>query len=164
MLTQTQIDNNINGYLQKEDSIELQLDPQTPTVFTIFRHNGEFRQRQAKAEGHVLGDRTFLAGINARGQLQANIIGTTDDSNRQASMYFGLTGLGFEEIEFPNYMGAIFEAGTSSMVKPFMKLIVHKDELQNDADIDTTYISIPGNLQIKYNNYEPADVLCIYEE
>ena len=163
MLTEEEIDNDSNGYLERGDSIEIQLDPQTPTVFTIFRHNSDFRKQEAQNNGVFLGDRTFLAGINAKGQLQANIIGSTSENNRQASMYFGLTGQGFEEAEAPNYMGAIFEAGTSNMVKPFMKLIVNKDELQ-DADIDTTYISVPGNLQIKYNNYEPADVLCIYEE
>lgn len=163
MLTEEEIDNDSNGYLERGDSIEIQLDPQTPTVFTIFRHNSDFRKQEAQNNGVFLGDRTFLAGINAKGQLQANIIGSTSENNRQASMYFGLTGQGFEEAEAPNYMGAIFEAGTSNMVKPFMKLIVNKDELQ-DADIDTTYISVPGNLQIKYNSYEPTDILCIYEE
>ena len=87
MLTQNEIDQSMRGgYLEKGDSIEIQLDPQTPTVFTIFRHNSEFRKQQ----NNSLGDRTFLAGINARGQLQANVIGSSMNGSNQSSMYFEL--------------------------------------------------------------------------
>lgn len=168
MLTQTQVDNNINGYLDVGDSLELQLDPQTPTVFTIFRHNSEFRKQAAKKEGHILGDRTFLAGINARGQLQANIIGTTSDANRQASMYFGLTKkFNQPSTDLNEYMGAIFEAGTNSKVESFLKLIVNKDELASDSEMNDVYLNVPNNLYIEYNQgtttIDVNDILRIYD-
>ena len=159
MLTEAEIVGDSDAYLKRGDSVEIQLDPQTPTVFTIFRHNSEFRKQEAAQNGKVLGDRTFLAGINARGQLQANIIGTTDDNNNQASMYFGLTKR-FNQSEQDNteYIGAIFEAGReieqNSIIKPYLKLLVDRTEFENNnlenIDIDNVYLSVQGALNIDF--------------
>ena len=64
------------SYLRTGDSLEVQIDPQTPTLFTIFRHNGTARYKSVEeSEENLLykaGSRTYLAGINSRGQLVAN--------------------------------------------------------------------------------------------
>lgn len=33
-------DNDKGNYLRPGDSLEIQLDPKAPTLFTVFRHNG----------------------------------------------------------------------------------------------------------------------------
>lgn len=153
MLTENDIVGDANAYLRRGDSIEIQLDPQTPTVFTIFRHNSEFRKMEALENNRVLGDRTFLAGINSRGQLQANIIGTTDDHNNQASMYFGLTKRFNQAVnDNTEYIGAIFEGGNNSITEPYMKLLIDKTEFDTagDTTIDNVYISVPGHFDIDF--------------
>lgn len=157
MLTQNDIigDEETNVYLKQGDSIEIQLDPQTPTVFTIFRHNSEFRKQEAAENSKFLGDRTFLAGINSRGQLQANVIGSSEDASNQASMYFGLTRrFNQEASDNSQYMGSIFETGNSSIIKPYFKLLVNKtdledDELENyDFDIDEVILDVSNIIHI----------------
>ena len=164
MLTEEEIETTSNGYLEKGDSIEIQLDPQTPTVFTIFRHNSDFRKQEAQNNGKFLGDRTFLAGINARGQLQANIIGTSSDENSQISMYFDATNP-FNSIEENNqYIGAIFEASTNTTSLPFLKFIVEKDDISlietgdSARDVDSVYISTPNS------TFRIEDILRIYDD
>ena len=158
MLTDDEIIGDSNAYLKRGDSVEIQLDPQTPTVFTIFRHNSEFRKQEAIKNGKILGDRTFLAGINSRGQLQANIIGTLDDNNNQASMYFGLTRRFNQAVDdTTEYIGAIFEAGKDLNVAPYMKLLINKSEFDNITDeesptIDNVYLSVPGEFNIDFKN------------
>lgn len=166
MLTKDDIIGDSNAYLDRGDSIEIQLDPQTPTVFTIFRHNSEFRKQKALEQNRVLGDRTFLAGINSRGQLQANIIGTSDDNNNQASMYFGLTSL-FNQSQDDNtqYIGAIFEGGNNSITAPYLKMLINKTEFDspNDTTIDNVYLSVPGKLNVDFatTTYTSSDVASI---
>lgn len=154
MLTQNDItgDEETNVYLKQGDSIEIQLDPQTPTVFTIFRHNSEFRKQEAAKNNKFLGDRTFLAGINSRGQLQANIIGSSEDNGNQASMYFGLTKR-FNQSNEDNtqYTGAIFETGNNSIIKPYFKLLVDKNDLEDDnleVSIDKVFLDVPNIIHI----------------
>ena len=42
-LSRNEIDTGLNSQLSVGDSLEIQLDPQTPTLFTIFRHNSNTR-------------------------------------------------------------------------------------------------------------------------
>ena len=166
MLTTNDIVGDSNAYLDRGDSIEIQLDPQTPTVFTIFRHNSEFRKQKALEQNRILGDRTFLAGINSRGQLQANIIGTTDDNSNQASMYFGLTRR-FNQAndDDSEYIGAIFEGGNNSITQPYMELLIDKTEFnaENDETIENVYLSVPGKLNVDFapTTYTSNDVAAI---
>ena len=64
------------SFIKPDDSIELQLDPATPTLFTIFRHNGGNRKstegQAGEAENYEEGSRTFLAGVNSQGEFIAN--------------------------------------------------------------------------------------------
>lgn len=126
ILAQPEISEDANGHLIEGDAIEMQLDPKTPTVFTIFRHNGDNR-------GDIKGTRTYLAGINPKGQLQANAVGSAGDANNQTTMYIGKIKA-FEQAanEEPAYVGAVFEAGDSSDTLPFINFFMHKDKLVNE--------------------------------
>ena len=67
------------------DSLELQLDTATPTLFTIFRHNGGNREGIEGTTGdndnYELGSRTFLAGINSQGEFIANSLRSTNTTD-----------------------------------------------------------------------------------
>ena len=78
-------DVDLGTYLRPKDSLEIQLDPKTPTLFTIFRHNGSnwVKQEWTKtAKGYTTeevpiyeeGTRTYLAGINGKGEFVANTV------------------------------------------------------------------------------------------
>ena len=44
-LTEDEVSDSDDSLLRVRDSLELQLDPNTPTLFTIFRHNGSLRKK-----------------------------------------------------------------------------------------------------------------------
>lgn len=72
------------SFIKPEDSIELQLDPATPTLFTIFRHNGGNRQGiegTTRIDNYEKGSRTFLAGINSQGEFIANGLRNTNTTD-----------------------------------------------------------------------------------
>lgn len=81
-LTKEEIPPVQSSLLQEGDSLELQLDPQSPTLFTIFRHNGdkridiEFKDSDDSTKDYHRNSRTFLAGINGKGELVANSLGS----------------------------------------------------------------------------------------
>lgn len=130
MLTSQEISEDANGHLTDGDAIEMQLDPKTPTVFTIFRHNGRNR-------GSLAGTRTYLAGINSKGQLQANSVGSAGDANNQTTMYIGRIKA-FEQTinEDPAYVGSVFEAGDSAETLPFLTMFVKEDQLIQNGNIN----------------------------
>lgn len=69
-----------DSYLKEGDSLEIQLDPSAPSLFSIFRHNGSNRYEQKIDENitskpkYEENTRTFLAGINGKGEFVANSI------------------------------------------------------------------------------------------
>ena len=69
-----------DSYLKEGDSLEIQLDPSAPSLFSIFRHNGSNRYEQKIQESkddlpkYYKDTRTFLAGINGKGEFVANSI------------------------------------------------------------------------------------------
>lgn len=104
-LTAAEIDNGLNSQLMAGDSLEIQLDPKTPTLFTIFRHNS-----MARSTG---GKRQFLAGINDKGELLANGVGKEDESGT-GTKSGNIILKAFEDTkdqESGSYVGAVFESG-----------------------------------------------------
>ena len=69
-----------DSYLKEGDSLEIQLDPSAPSLFSIFRHNGSDRYEQKIDDvenpklKYEADTRTFLAGINGKGEFVANSI------------------------------------------------------------------------------------------
>ena len=89
-LTKEDISKNDIEYIRINDSLELQLDPMAPTLFTIFRHNGTDWTQLENIKGEITsvvkypeGSRTFLAGINGKGEFVANTVSSilVNDSN-----------------------------------------------------------------------------------
>ena len=139
ILSQQEISEDANGHLTDGDAIEMQLDPKTPTVFTIFRHNGRNR-------GDLAGTRTYLAGINSKGQLQANSVGSAGDANNQTTMYIGRIKAFEQKInEDPAYVGSVFEAGDSADTLPFLTMFVKENELIQNGNINkNAHVYITG--------------------
>lgn len=123
------ISDNADSYIDNGDSLELQLDPRTPTLFTIFRHNGSNKTYQ-KANGDIetlyeAGTRTFLAGINAKGQLVANGLQdvSTTSSGAQSTTTSGagpIYAFGNDTTSGPQYIGLSFSNGDNKGVKLFV--------------------------------------------
>lgn len=136
MLTENEINDISTAFLSRGDSVEIQLDPQTPTVFTIFRHNSEFRKEAAKAKGVLLGDRTFLAGINAKGQFQANVLGSSGDDENQTMLHASkFRAFDQTALQDPGYIGTIFEAGNISNTKSFLNFFMEQSDLITEGPV-----------------------------
>lgn len=140
------ISNNADSYILNGDSLELQLDPATPTLFTIFRHNGSTRYKDVERT-KVLYDensRTFLAGINSKGQLVANGLQDVSVSSdgTESVTNFGVSGVPAfgETIDNPTYVGFKMSAGDDNIAKLFVKNATYLPEGTN-SKTTTLYIS-----------------------
>ena len=133
-LTKNEIDNGLNSQLQVGDSLEIQLDPQTPTLFTIFRHNGEHRSAQGK--------RQFLAGINDKGELLANGVGR-EDGNGTGTKSGNIILKAFKDTkdqESGSYVGSVFEVGAGlASTRTFFQIFREKaNPLDTSAQVYMT--------------------------
>ena len=123
---------NADSYLLDGDSLELQLDPSTPTLFTIFRHNGKARKKSDDSVLYQKDSRTFLAGINAKGQLMANgLQDVTPTSGGETVTNFGISTVpAFGEVaDTATHIGLKMAFGSNNVAKIFVK---------NDLKADTT--------------------------
>ena len=149
---------SVNGdsLLRTNDSLEIQLDPKTPTLFTIFRHNG---QQRKKTNGEVLypvGSRTFLAGINGRGELVANGLQDVAASGQGETITTfkvrSVSAFGYGMDDETPYIGLSAGAGDDTIVKLFTK---KRESLpladQNSSKETTLYLSGASN---KNNEYQ----------
>lgn len=118
------IDNSLNSQLTIGDSLEIQLDPQTPTLFTIFRHNSENRTENP-------GQRVYLAGINGKGELLANGVGK-EDSSGTGTKSGNIVLKAFKDTisqEFGSYVGSVFEAGSGlANTYTFFQIFTEKEK------------------------------------
>lgn len=154
------LDDSSESYLMDNDSLEIQMDPKTPTLFTIFRHNGQVRYRDPKKDPDELNDpsnilypegsRTYLAGINARGQLVANSLQTvtkpTTNSEDIVTTFAVSTVAAFGEVlENASHVGLKMEASNSMIGKIFIK-----NSTGNDIDTSTLFITGSGSSKDEY--------------
>ena len=125
------LDDGSDSYLQEGDSLEIELDPQAPAVFSIFRHNGAARKKtDSNDEEKIIyekNSRTFLAGINGKGQLVAN--GLQSSSNNDNSTVindtvttFGIDKVGAfkEDLSVTHFVGFKMFAGANAVAKLFV--------------------------------------------
>lgn len=124
-LTNAEINSSLNSNLLPGDSLEVQLDPITPTLFTIFRHNGKTRIDATSTMKP--NSRTFLAGINSKGELVANAIGAVAGGNgtegsgtATKSTVNLLKAFTDTQNSEPSYVGALFEAGNYTIGQLFI--------------------------------------------
>lgn len=129
ILEKDEVSSSLNSRLREGDALEIQLDPATPTLFTIFRHNGDNRSEELQKK------RTYMAGINDKGELLANAVGTQEHGNGTT---FGLQLIkAFKDThddEEGSYIGANFEAGGSiGSTLAFMEMFVNRTDANNSA-------------------------------
>lgn len=151
--------NDSLSYLMDDDSLEVQIDPYTPTLFTIFRHNGQVRYNRVIPEGETpkpsdvlypVGSRTYLAGINARGQLVANglqnVTAPTENSSGESVTSLGINRIpAFGEIqENASHIGLLVQAANKAVAKLFIKE-------GSDTGNNTLYISGSINDKTEYS-------------
>lgn len=129
-----------DSLLEEGDSLELQLDPNTPTLFTIFRHNGKnkyYNNNSADVQ-YPVDSRTFLAGINNRGEFIANsvtnksnasvIISEEDETKIEyvkdiaSKFYFNILNAFDDQKDRPNYVGFKMTANQKTLGQFFVPL------------------------------------------
>ena len=145
-----QLSDSSLSYLLDGDSLEVQIDPYTPTLFTIFRHNGQARYKDAEKTELLYpeGSRTYLAGINARGQLVANglqnVTTPTSGSEGDTVTTFGVNAIPAfgEYFETATHIGLMMDAADQMISKIFVKNIQQKDS--------TLYITGSGTQNNEY--------------
>lgn len=165
------VSSDSDSLLVEGDSLELQLDPNTPTLFTIFRHNGKDRYRDDLNTSENLiykkDTRTFLAGINSRGEFVANSIGNknvtynlTNDTigeNIASKFYFNSLSAFDDYIEHPTHIGFQMTAGNKNLGQFFMSL---EDIKQNNSNsIPTLHISGGNELNNRNTDWEWGEYL-----
>lgn len=154
------LDTGTESYLKKNDSLEIQLDPKTPTLFSIFRHNGETRYKPLKDSDppnkkpdilYEKNSRTFLAGINGRGQLVANGLQSMSQNTNQGSATDTVTMFGVdavaafgETVETATHIGLKMMANANMVGKLFVE-----DNNKNNTTLFLTGSGIPSNEYIR---------------
>ena len=144
------------SYLRDDDSLEVQIDPNTPTLFTIFRHNGSERTmiNEEDPENPIVlypeGSRTYLAGINGRGQLVANGLQNatqpSDNGGGETITTFGVNTIPAfgETIDNASYIGLLMDASDQMVAKIFVK------DDKPVKEISTVFITGSGNQLDEY--------------
>lgn len=137
-LKATDVSDDSDSLLAKDDSLELQLDPNTPTLFTIFRHNGSNKTYNSGEIQYPENSRTFLAGINSRGEFIANsvtnksnasvIISEEDETKIEyvkdiaSKFYFNILNAFDDQKDRPNYVGFKMTANQKTLGQFFVPL------------------------------------------
>lgn len=136
-----------DSFLKPGDSLEVQLDPLSPTLFTIFRHNGTERKKSDSDEIlYQAGSRTYLAGINSKGELQANAIGNvtppTSGNAEGVTTKFSVNSIPAfkDEVEDPTHIGFKMNVGNYILGQLFIK----NNGLNPNSENGTLYITGGG--------------------
>lgn len=110
--------------ITEDDSLELQLDPQQRSIFSIFVHQKQDNESY---------ERILLSGIDNKGRFIANRIENPApaDTSKGSSTSFEVTPLKAFNESNENYVGANFEAGQSiDNTVSFFRFFVDKDDVQ----------------------------------
>lgn len=147
---------DLNNYLRPDDSLEIQLDPKAPTLFTVFRHNGSDWNKHYLDENGAIqtatlykeGTRTYLAGINGKGEFVANtvssIVQTNDKPDSIYTTQFSVNSfrafddIENEGIEVPNHTGLRIKIGSNTLGQLFISNTGLDPTVGEDEDHDPT--------------------------
>ena len=121
-----------NTVLEKEDSLEVEIDPNKSSLFSIYRHAN-------KNDGSGEYYRYPLVGINSNGQFYTNAV-----ENGESSMGIGVIGAFGDSAAKEKYVGGQF----SSSEKNIFKFFVDADKAS--AEGNTVYISAGSTLKDEY--------------
>lgn len=126
-----------NQEINRGDSLEVEINPNSKDIFTIYRHTNKVWRT-----GHVKPDivnwyRIPMVGINAEGKFYTNSI-----RDGESSMGIGYVGAYGQQAVSHTYVGAQFSYGDSNNI---LKFFQHADK------DDTTYISGGSKTDTEYN-------------
>lgn len=165
-LTEDDIDPaDLGNYIRPEDSLEIQLDPKAPTLFTVFRHNGSnWMERKRNSDNSISSDikyeegtRTYLAGINGKGEFVANTVSNIiEDNNSDVyTTQFSVNSFrAFDDlidnngIEIPNHTGLRIKLGPHILGQMF----VSNNGFKADGSEKST-LFITSGLTSEYGEY-----------
>lgn len=133
--------------LAKNDSLEVEIDPNKTSIFSIYRHH-----KKLDSEGNPVYERYPIVGIDATGSFYTNSVkqeNTTMTINRIGA--FGLDSTKFSESgtgTYPEFLGVNFAVGGETIIKMFeatnpIWLGEHPNDdctfITTGTDIDTEY-------------------------
>ena len=156
---------DLNSYLRPKDSLEIQLDPKAPTLFTIFRHNGsdwvkhyiDDNDQLQQSTIYEEGTRTYLAGINGKGEFVANTVSSIIDTDSIYTTQFSVNTIrAFDDrkvknIEVPEHTGLRIKVGPHILGQMFISNTGFNADL-DDVKHDPT-LFITGGLTDTHNEY-----------
>lgn len=120
-----------NTVLEKEDSLEVEIDPNKSSLFSIYRHT-----KKEDSEDYY---RYPLVGINSNGQFYTNAV-----ENGESSMGIGVIGAFGDSAAKEKYVGGQFSSGGKNIFKFFV------DADKASAEGNTVYISAGSTLKDEY--------------
>ena len=126
--------NDANTVLKEEDSLEVEIDPNNSSLFSIYRHTCW--------NGGTKGDAYYrypLVGINANGQFYTNAV-----ENGESSMGIGRIGAFGKSAADELYVGGQFAYGSKNIFKFFT------DEKSSDLETSPLYITTGTTLSNEY--------------
>jgi len=167
-LSQDKIVNTLDSYLLPLDSLEVQLDPQSPTLFTIFRHNGMNRGTEVTENNNeIYRTRTYLAGINAKGELVANSLGATSGNTTSSLSIKAMPAfedyadenLSNNQVTQTSYIGLKLGAGNYTLGQIF----INNSEYDPTQIPNTLFITGGGGSRALDTNGTPTGGLGEYQ-
>lgn len=135
---------DVNTVLKKEDSLEVEIDPNKSSLFSIYRHtcyDGENKLTYTGEDGKTY-DKYYrypLVGINSNGQFFTNAV-----ENGESSMGIGVVGAFGSSAADNKFVGGQF----SSSGKNIFKFFVDSDKATSKDN--TVYISAGSTLEDEY--------------
>ena len=144
--------------LDENDSLEVEIDPNKTSIFSIYRHYKELDDegKPKLVDGKPVYNRYPMVGIDANGSFYTNSVkqeNTTMTINRVGA--FGLTASQYSlkgSPTYPNYTGANFSFSGQTIIKIFEPTNKAWSSLEeNKKDSNYTYITTGTNNKTEYD-------------
>lgn len=133
--------------LAKNDSLEVEIDPNKTSIFSIYRHH-----KKIDSEGNATYERYPIVGIDATGSFYTNSVkqeNTTMTINRIGA--FGFASSDFSESgtgTFPEFLGVNFAVGGETIIKMFEA--TNPTWLNDHPSDDCTFITTGTDIDTEY--------------
>lgn len=133
--------------LAKNDSLEVEIDPNKTSIFSIYRHH-----KKIDSEGNATYERYPIVGIDATGSFYTNSVkqeNTTMTINRIGA--FGFASSDFSESgtgTFPEFLGVNFAVGGETIIKMFEA--TNPTWLNDHPNDDCTFVTTGTDIDTEY--------------
>ena len=144
--------------LEENDSLEVEIDPNKTSIFSIYRHYKKLDNNgnPELVDGKPVYERYPMVGIDANGSFYTNSVkqdNTTMTINRVGA--FGLTASQYSlkgSSTYPNYIGVNFSYSGETIIKMFEPTNGAWSDLEeNRGDSNYTYVTTGTNKDTEYN-------------